>query len=705
MRVLSVFDHLWLPTPRGGEFPADSAWGPQQVADDFIAALQARGVTVAALVALAPDAPDEALKPGTGGVSAEYAAHERLGYPVFGRRRPTESIAEVAALFRPTVVIFQHGHRFAIARACLAVGLPTVIYHQDVALHQLSQHGGRAAELDLAHPLLAQIASTYFTAGRYERVFGRAIEVIPPFVRPELYRSATTRRKIIFVDPVPANGLDLALALAAARPYIVFAFVADRPIAAEEHYWLVEETRKLPNVLLQPRPLGGMREAYREAKLLLAPSRQEEEWPRAVVEAQASGIPVLGSMLGGLPETVGRGGILLDPHADIAAWTQALSRIWDEEAEYAALSAAAREHSERLAIQPDAVLDRLLELLDRHAAAAARPASSRPAPQPPSRSTNAGRRGIGLSVVIPTHGRPDNLDRLLNSMRKQLTVPPDRQCIVANDGAHDERYAAVIERHRDYVEYVVLPENHGPAAARNAGAARARHEFLVFVDDDCVVSPYWLDWLSAVLVENPDLDMVGGTTRPLTTELPGLLEPLLIDCGYYPMPILYGDEVMILVSACLAVRRSRFEMIGGFDQSVRVGEDRNLTFRLKRARAISYVDPSWYVYHDMTATLGRHLRRYFAYGYWLAVELEVERTSPDRQLWPIDDHSWGSWLRRIKESIAYIRSRPGYAARPIAGRAAMQIFALLTRLTMDIGVIKGKAAADKGIGVTMPRAG
>jgi hypothetical protein len=107
----------------------------------------------------------------------------------------------------------------------------------------------------------------------------------------------------------------------------------------------------------------------------------------------------------------------------------------------------------------------------------------------------------------------------------------------------------------------------------------------------------------------------------------------------------------------------------------------------------------------MTATLRQHLRRYFAYGYWLALELELERTSPDRRLWPIDDRSWGCWLRRIKESIAYIRSRPECAARPVAGRAVMQIFALLTRLTMDLGVIKGKAAADKRIGTAMPRAG
>lgn len=705
MRVLSVFDHLWLPMPRGGEFQADSAWGPQQVARDFIAALQAGGVTVAALAALAPDDPDDGRAPGAAGVSAQGSAQERLGYPVFRRRRPTDAIAEVAALFGATVVVVQHGHRFDIAEACLAAGLPTIIHHQDVALHQLSQPGRRPAGLDLAHPSLAQIASTHFTAGRYERVFGQAVEVIPPFVHAELYRTATTRRKIIFVNPVPDNGLDLALALAAARPYIVFEFVADRPLAAAERCWLEKETRKLPNVLLQPRPPEGMREAYREAKLLLAPGRQEDPWPRAVVEAQASGVPALGSMIGGLPEAVGRGGILLDPHADIAAWTDALSRIWDEEAAYAALSAAARAHSGRRAIQPDAVLDRWLELLDRHGAAAGRPTASRTDPRSRSRSPTADRRGSGLSVVLPTHGRPDNLDRLLDSLRKQLAVSSDRQCIVVNDGTHDESYAAVIERHRDYVEYVALPESLGPSAARNAGAARARGEFLVFVDDDCVASPFWLDWLSALLVENPDLDMVGGTTRPLTTELPGLLEPLLIDCGYYPMPILFGDEVMILVSACLAVRRARFELIGGFDPRVRVGEDRNLTYRLKRERAVCYVDPSWYVYHDMTATLRQHLRRYFAYGYWLALELELERTSPDRRLWPIDDRSWGSWLRRIKESIAYIRSRPERASRPIAGRAVMQVFALLTRLTMDFGVIKGKAAADKRSRTAMPRAG
>ena len=51
--------------------------------------------------------------------------------------------------------------------------------------------------------------------------------------------------------------------------------------------------------------------------------------------------------------------------------------------------------------------------------------------------------------------------------------------------------------------------NGGPAAARNAGAKRARGEFLAFTDDDCLPEPGWLTGLAEALSGAPDC-MVGG---------------------------------------------------------------------------------------------------------------------------------------------------------------------------------------------------
>jgi len=137
-----------------------------------------------------------------------------------------------------------------------------------------------------------------------------------------------------------------------------------------------------------------------------------------------------------------------------------------------------------------------------------------------------------LSIIIPTHGRPAELDWLLHRIRPQVAANPRRHIIVVNDGSHDERYAAVVERSRDIADYVVMPEKRGPAAARNFGAARVENGYLVFIDDDCEPPTYWLDRLAAIISERPDVDAIGGITKPLSSLLPTLLRGFLTDAGF-----------------------------------------------------------------------------------------------------------------------------------------------------------------------------
>jgi len=90
-----------------------------------------------------------------------------------------------------------------------------------------------------------------------------------------------------------------------------------------------------------------MREVYKKCKILLAPSIFEECYGRIATEAQVSGIPVIASNRGGLPESVGPGGLLLDPAGPIDDWVSAVRRLWFDHRYYAELSAAALAHANR----------------------------------------------------------------------------------------------------------------------------------------------------------------------------------------------------------------------------------------------------------------------------------------------------------------------------------------------------------------------
>ncbi|MBV9803147.1 MAG: glycosyltransferase family 4 protein [Solirubrobacterales bacterium] len=72
---------------------------------------------------------------------------------------------------------------------------------------------------------------------------------------------------------------------------------------------------------------GELAALRRRAALVLAPSRWEEPCPYSVLEAMAAGVPVLASDRGGLPELVGEGSTL--PPDDAAAWSAALSELWE----------------------------------------------------------------------------------------------------------------------------------------------------------------------------------------------------------------------------------------------------------------------------------------------------------------------------------------------------------------------------------------
>ena len=76
-------------------------------------------------------------------------------------------------------------------------------------------------------------------------------------------------------------------------------------------------------------------------------------------EAHVSGIPVVGSRLGGLIEAIGPGGMLIDPAAPAEVWCKALRTLWRDKQCYAGLSDAARRYSKRDDVSESVLMDRM----------------------------------------------------------------------------------------------------------------------------------------------------------------------------------------------------------------------------------------------------------------------------------------------------------------------------------------------------------
>src|SRR4051812_26564396 len=100
-----------------------------------------------------------------------------------------------------------------------------------------------------------------------------------------------------------------------------------------------------------------------------------------------------------------------------------------------------------------------------------------------------------ISVVIPTHGRPELLRRCPCAGLGQPD-PPDRvEIVVVEDGGPagaDQIVHGLKERHPGARLRYLAVQQGGPGAARNAGLRQASGEVIAFTDDDTIPDRCWL---------------------------------------------------------------------------------------------------------------------------------------------------------------------------------------------------------------------
>jgi GT2 family glycosyltransferase len=183
-----------------------------------------------------------------------------------------------------------------------------------------------------------------------------------------------------------------------------------------------------------------------------------------------------------------------------------------------------------------------------------------------------------LSVIIPTCDRPDRLKECLRRIEGADEI------IVADDSQTRETRELV---HRDFKSIVwVQGARKGPAANRNKGTRSSSGDWFVFIDDDCLPGE---NWLSEIRNATARYDVVEGKTIcPDKTNHP--FEDVVEN--------LEGD---LLWSCNLAVSRSLFERLGGFDEdfSIAGGEDLEFARRLRMCKARIHFVSSAIVYHPV----------------------------------------------------------------------------------------------------------
>ncbi|MDX6768439.1 MAG: glycosyltransferase [Elusimicrobiota bacterium] len=187
-----------------------------------------------------------------------------------------------------------------------------------------------------------------------------------------------------------------------------------------------------------------------------------------------------------------------------------------------------------------------------------------------------------VSVLIPTHDRLEYLPRTLESVYAQTFG--DFEVVVSDDGSTDGTARWLRARRWPRLRVVRSVSRRGPAAARNAALARARGEFIAFLDSDDLWEPGYLAALcgrlrrSRAQVACSDMCTIDSAGRVIRRDFyrrnRKVRDPRF--------EALSGLPFCPGLASCV-VRRAAFDEVGGFDEGFRkIHDDRDLLYRLAR---------------------------------------------------------------------------------------------------------------------------
>ena len=220
-------------------------------------------------------------------------------------------------------------------------------------------------------------------------------------------------------------------------------------------------------------------------------------------------------------------------------------------------------------------------------------------------------RSPRCSLIVPIHNGLEFLEPMLASLR---ACTPDGlfELILSDDGSGEETWR-FLEGQRGWAEVVLSTENKGFAAACNAGAARARGEFLVFLNTDIEFKPGWLEALISAADEDDKIGAVGckllypeGTIQHGGVFLrDDQLDrvPLIASHDHVGKPsndleANQPADLLAVTAAAVLIRRTASDEVGGFDEGYFNGyEDVDLCLKLGQAGWRIVYEPSCELIH------------------------------------------------------------------------------------------------------------
>jgi GT2 family glycosyltransferase len=205
-------------------------------------------------------------------------------------------------------------------------------------------------------------------------------------------------------------------------------------------------------------------------------------------------------------------------------------------------------------------------------------------------------------AVVATRNRGDNVVLTIQSILKNRY--PDFTLLLVDQSDNDLTQEAIRPFQTDPRFFYFRTATKGLGISHNLAISRATTEIIAITDDDCEVPSNWLAQIAQAFCANERLGLVFGNV------LPAQYDPAT---GY--IPEFKRNEAYLItgldsdffrgmgIGACMALRRSAWEAVHGFDQALGPGsplgslEDRDLAVRIVLAGYYVYHNPNIQIIH------------------------------------------------------------------------------------------------------------
>jgi glycosyltransferase involved in cell wall biosynthesis len=195
-----------------------------------------------------------------------------------------------------------------------------------------------------------------------------------------------------------------------------------------------------------------------------------------------------------------------------------------------------------------------------------------------------------ITIVIPTYNRANLVGQALRSVFSQTYR--DFEVIVVDDGSTDDTVDVLQPLVEQGLIRYVYQKNQGESAARNRGIAEAKGQYIAFLDSDDLFEPTKLEIQLQYLRDHSEVGLVhsGFTKFENNNDDLGYRDTSWFSGMIYPQILLYWTT--LIPPSTVLIPKNIFEVVGLFDNSLRIGPDLDMWRRIARKYPFGSINKS-----------------------------------------------------------------------------------------------------------------